>query len=149
MLKVILMSHFPSQTIVIEANSENLSEMMSKNCFLLLFCVGFNKIAELLIKAGIDLNSKRSDRTTAIHLSAMLGNMKISELLVNANAKLNEIDKSGRTPMERSFHDNGHSFLAMLKRNGKELVDERFIVNDIAELIAAVEKGIYSYKEIE
>lgn len=108
-----------------------------------LFCTGNEKIAELLINAGIDLNSKGEDELTPFHMSAMYGTIKIADLLIKAKAKLNEMDAYDYTPYQRAMlHLTGGKFDEMLRNNGKIVVgSSMYIEDDNRKLINAVSEG--------
>lgn len=72
----------------------------------------------------------------------MQGTIKIADLLLKAKAKLNELDHSGSTPYVRAKQFRHTTlFKEMLKKNGKIVMDERYIQDDIQELIDAVMEG--------
>lgn len=60
---------------------------------------GQERIAELLIRKGADINVANDFGKTALHLAAQKGHDKIAELLVKHGANVHSLDSHGRTPL--------------------------------------------------
>jgi ankyrin repeat protein len=79
----------------------------------------WKEMAELLISAGADVNS-RDDKmqSTPLHIAAECGNNSIAELLIAKGADVNAKDKDGKTPLKLAS-ENGWSVIAdLLRRHG-------------------------------
>lgn len=62
---------------------------------------GSVKVINLLInKYKLDINSKTRDKQTPLHVACFFGKIDISNLLLEANAKLYEKEEGGLTPIE-------------------------------------------------
>lgn len=96
-----------------------------------LFGTGNEKIAELLIGTGIDINASDNRGSTAFNIAAEQGTMNVADLLVKAKAKLNEYTFYGLRPYELSVI-MGHKeiFEEMLKKNRVKVNHYGNIVND-------------------
>lgn len=64
-------------------------------------------VAELLIKAGADVNVKKQNYGTPLTLACKNGHLKIVELLLREKAKINLGDSTGKTPIVIALR-NGH-----------------------------------------
>lgn len=103
---------------------------------------GNEKIAELLVEAGININAEDVFGCTAIHWSVEHGTSRVADVLIKARADLSsslcyKIDK----PFNKAT-EPGHReiFEEMLRKNGKFLEDE-YILDDNQDLIAAVSES--------
>ena len=57
------------------------------------------EIAELLIKAGADVNRFDDNHRTCLHCASAVGNRGIVELLLQKGANVNALDVGNRTPL--------------------------------------------------
>ena len=60
----------------------------------------FNKIAEMLIKAGANVNAKSQMGWTALHNAAENGSVKMIKMLIKAGAYIEVKNKEGLTPQQ-------------------------------------------------
>lgn len=72
--------------------------------------LGYEKIAELLIKSGVNLSHVDDDGESPLHWAARYGNERMVDLLVKSKADVNIVDKNGRTALNW-VADNGNSTL--------------------------------------
>lgn len=79
----------------------------------------------------------------AIHISAQHGTSKVADLLVKAKADLNlSYNENDDSTVDMAIN-SGHReiFEEVLRKNGKKIVDESRIEDDLEELITAVKNG--------
>lgn len=115
---------------------------------LLQFQIGNEKIAEMLIKAGINIDAQDIHGCTAIHRSAQHGTIEVTDLLIKSHANLNIPDNEMHTPFgyaERSSYEQ--QFRDVLKKNGKKQrwTGSTFIADDTDALLEAAEEGIIAF----
>lgn len=113
---------------------------MNRIC--LYFGAGNEKIAELLIKAGIDIDATSSIGCSAFHQSAYYGTTKVADLLIKAKAKLNYPYNYCYGNPPKLAEQSGHLeiFKQILSENGKFL-KHGIIVDDLEDFINAVREG--------
>lgn len=74
---------------------------------------GFDKLAELLIRAGANVNAKNKKLNTPLHLVAKYGNSNsyyhLAELLINSNAEINARNSEAKTPLDLVVNDRSKS----------------------------------------
>jgi ankyrin repeat protein len=58
---------------------------------------------QMLITAGVDVNSVDYDLRTGLHIAAAEGNLRMAEYLIVALADVNAADRWGRTPCDDAF----------------------------------------------
>jgi ankyrin repeat protein len=76
---------------------------------------GQQEVADLLIKAGADVNAHNSNDhwgTTPLHAAAHANQAAIAQLLIDHGADVNAPDMNGRTPL---FHTTFHKANAVAK----------------------------------
>ena len=80
---------------------------------------GHNKVAELLIAKGANINtSGRLIGTTPLDSAALLGHKEMVELLIDSGADINPQIITGETPLQRA-EQRGHSAIAeILRKHG-------------------------------
>ena len=80
---------------------------------------GHNKVAELLIAKGANVNtSGRLIGTTPLDSAALLGHKEMVELLIDSGADINPQITTGETPLQRA-EQRGHSAIAeILRKHG-------------------------------
>ncbi len=61
---------------------------------------GKNKIAQVLIDAGVDLTAKNNDGATALHTAAFFCRVEVVQSLIDANADKTAKNNFGMTPRE-------------------------------------------------
>ena len=80
---------------------------------------GHNKVAELLIAKGANINtSGRLIGTTPLDSAALLGHKEMVELLIDSGADINPQIITGETPLQRA-EQRGHSaIMEILRKHG-------------------------------
>ena len=82
---------------------KNKSESIGSSGETPLLCVAFwghDKIAEMLINAGGDVNATTEELVTPLHEAVRLGNVGIAKLLLENGANQQAKDDDGKTPLE-------------------------------------------------
>lgn len=132
------------RNMVFEPHIETSAKSETRTFLFLAFfvCIGNEKIVELLIKAGADVNYQNIDGHAPIHISVRHGTSKVSDLLVKAHADLNLKNfgdnfpyKMAQRPEYRVRFDN------VLKMNGKKVSPYGYIEDDTKVLLDAAYKG--------
>jgi ankyrin len=57
------------------------------------------RVAQLLLDRGADINTRRKDDWTPLHLASYLGNAEIVQLLIDHGAEVDVMDDFGKTPL--------------------------------------------------
>ena len=57
------------------------------------------RVAELLLNRGADVNTRRDDHWTPLHLASLWGKLDIVQLLIRYGAEVNAVDDFGKTPL--------------------------------------------------
>jgi ankyrin repeat protein len=127
------------------SNKEYLTFKSEKNDNLLIeACYDSNiKVAELLIKNGIDLNAKNFRGETALMIACVKTDIPMIKLLVSSGADLNETNNNNCSAtifMLQYDGVNDHSekseFLEIIKYfvdNGYNLINNKFFGNELCE----------------
>lgn len=76
------------------------------------------KVAALLLAAGMDVNARAPNGSTALMLAAKRGHLDIVRLLVGAGAELNEIDSVEGTALDMAQKANRTDVAEFLRRAG-------------------------------
>jgi cytohesin len=89
--------------------------------------VGRNQeaMAAFLLSRGAGANAKDKLRITPLHLASMNGNVPIIRLLLRHGAKLNPVDGSGRTPLDRAVDWEQPEAADFLRSQGAKPGDRR------------------------
>ena len=78
-----------------------------------LICVivwAHDKIAEMLIEAGANVNAKAENQATPLHEAVGLGNVSIAKILLKNGAHKHAKDNEGRTPLEWADRSSAKEF---------------------------------------
>jgi ankyrin repeat protein len=57
------------------------------------------KVAQLLFDRGADVNTRRNDRRTPLHVASYSGNSEIVQLLIDHGAEVDAVDDFGKAPL--------------------------------------------------
>ena len=57
------------------------------------------RVAQLLLERGVDVNSRRNDRRTPLHIASYLGKFGIVQILIGQSAEVDAVDDCGKTPL--------------------------------------------------
>jgi ankyrin len=57
------------------------------------------RVAQLLLGSGADVNTRRTDHQTPLHIASRFGKFEIAHLLIDHGAEVAAVDKSGKTPL--------------------------------------------------
>ncbi|PFX27903.1 Ankyrin-3 [Stylophora pistillata] len=74
------------------------------------------KVAEMLIKSGADVNAPSDNGETAVHVAARFGNLKILRLLINEKADAARRAKNGESALHHAIRAGHHLVLEELIR---------------------------------
>ncbi len=84
------------------------------------------RIAELLLMQGADPEEEGMSCQTALHLSALYGNVPMMKLLLQYGAKVDTCDDQGETPLATACSDDHREAVKLLLRHGAEINPEHF-----------------------
>ena len=68
------------------------------------------RVVQKMIKAGANVNAKRTDSVTALHIAADTGDEAIVKLFIDAGANVNAKDQKGRTPLDVARSDKSPGY---------------------------------------
>ncbi|CAM8879763.1 unnamed protein product [Rhodiola kirilowii] len=83
--------------------------------------IGNEKIVDILLSRGADVNLKNDGGRTALHYAASKGWVKIAEALISHGAKINLKDKVGCTPLHRAASIGNSEICELLIEEGAEV----------------------------
>ncbi|HCO95057.1 MAG TPA: hypothetical protein DIU00_14080 [Phycisphaerales bacterium] len=78
------------------------------------------KVAERLIKEGVDVNAKNSYGMTPLHSAAYAGSADLVELLIANSADVNTKDDEGRIPIDFAKDWDHTEIVELLKEHGSK-----------------------------
>ncbi|MCP3924754.1 MAG: DUF1566 domain-containing protein [Desulfobacterales bacterium] len=85
------------------------------------------KVLDLLIKKGINVNSKNGAGLTPLHIVASGGSTYIAEFLINKKAKLEIKDNIGWTPLFRAaMYGTSRMVLLLIKKGANKKVKDKY-----------------------
>ena len=67
------------------------------------------RVAQLLLKRGANVNTRRNDHRTPLHIASRFGKVEIVQLLIDRGAKIDAVDNSGTTPLHEVSKGNYES----------------------------------------
>ena len=73
---------------------------------------------------GADVNAKRGDFTTPLHLAAQGGHKEIAELLIANGVDVNAKKNNGRTPLDRAIWINETEIADLIRKHGGKTAKE-------------------------
>ncbi|AXK60194.1 ankyrin repeat domain-containing protein [Candidatus Chromulinivorax destructor] len=80
-----------------------------------------NKIARMLIDAGVNVDIKNRYGQTPLHQAIFYSEIEIVQMLIDAGARLNLQDENGLTPLHLAVRNNSTKIVAMLIAAGANL----------------------------
>ena len=57
------------------------------------------RVAQLLLEHGVDVNTRRNDRWTPLHVASHFGTFEIVQVLIDHSAEVDAVDDFGKTPL--------------------------------------------------
>ena len=57
------------------------------------------RVAQLLLEHGVDVNTRRQDRRTPLHIASHFGEFEIVQVLIDHSADVDAVDDSDKTPL--------------------------------------------------
>ena len=57
------------------------------------------RVAQLLLECGADVNSRRNDRWTPLHIASWSGKFEVVQVLIDHTAEVDAVDDLGKTPL--------------------------------------------------
>jgi ankyrin repeat protein len=87
---------------------------------------GFDRISEVLIKNGVNVNARDKNGQTALHYAAFYGNIVVAELLLDKGADIHISDNYGNQALWTAvFNDKGFGkrleIIKILVKKGAEI----------------------------
>ena len=113
----LLVKHGASVSLV-NNSGDTLLHVASRNCV-------ENKIANILIENGADVEAKDEKRRTPLHIASSYGNAKITKLLLENGADCVASDRFGNTPLHEACHNAHLTVVKLLMKEERAEVDSR------------------------
>ena len=76
------------------------------------------EMCELLVAHGADVNVRRRNGNTPLHLAARGGQKDILELLIDKGADMNIINNAGRSPLRIAMNQGHTEIVELLRKHG-------------------------------
>jgi ankyrin repeat protein len=84
-------------------------------------CASSNyEIAEMLLRAGADVNAKQQSGVTPLHSAAHNGQTKLAKLLIDQGANVHATTENGQTPLMMAKEKGFHETVELIRRFGGE-----------------------------
>jgi ankyrin len=103
-------------------------------------------VAQLLLDCGADVNTRRNDHRTPLHVASNVGNVEIVQFLLDHSAQVNAIDSFGWTPLhdvsqgEFESQKDGVSVAQLLLDHGADVNTENKAGNTPLALVSRSER---------
>jgi len=75
----------------------------------------------MLLDAGVEVNRKTSDKTSALHIAASRGYIDTVEVLLDGGANIDSLDSSDRTPLFLAVSRGHEDVVALLIKHGAKV----------------------------
>ncbi|XP_043470095.1 putative ankyrin repeat protein RF_0381 [Leptopilina heterotoma] len=72
------------------------------------------KVVKLILKSGVDINSKTNLETTPLHIAAKIGNLNVVKLLLDYDASVNVKDLNNQTPLDIAICSERSEIISIL-----------------------------------
>ena len=85
------------------------------------------RVAQLLLERGADVNTRRKDHLTPLHLASRWGKLDIVQLLIHHGAEVNAVDDFGETPLHEvsqgkyEYQEDGVRVAQLLLHHGADV----------------------------
>ena len=83
-------------------------------------------VARLLLELGVDVNARRNDHRTPLHVASYNGKLEIAQVLIDFGADVGAVDHFGKTPLhdvsrgKYEFEDVGVRIAQLLLNHGAD-----------------------------
>eukprot|EP00484_Ammonia_sp_Unknown_P007644 CAMPEP_0197073520 /NCGR_PEP_ID=MMETSP1384-20130603/210648_1 /TAXON_ID=29189 /ORGANISM="Ammonia sp." /LENGTH=829 /DNA_ID=CAMNT_0042512357 /DNA_START=151 /DNA_END=2637 /DNA_ORIENTATION=+ len=102
---------------------------------------GYDKICELLIKYGIDVDATTEDGTTALFNAVEKGHIKVVEVLLESNAEANLSSRDNESPLIQACHRGHHEIVRLLLKAPNIKINQKRKTDGATALFVACREG--------